>query len=1066
MFKKKSLQKRKLKTTYTKKKTPAKKKKTAGSILKFITYTVIFFVTISFILGLVLYKKYIVNLPSISELENLEIAESSTIYDKNGIELYKIFKEKRTYIPFDEINSNMINALVAGEDKRYWDNPGFDVIGLIRAVINKVIGKNVKVEGTSTITQQLIRNTIIKNEKTIERKIKEIYLAYKLTNGVSKEKIIELYLNKISFGSNAFGIEQASQTFFAKKAKELNIYESSILASLPKGPTFYSPYNHPDRIVGYPYIFTEDDTDNIIQILSSKDALIHQEMLQNFISFINNIKATKLSGTDKILLCGLNNEYFKNNLLIDNDGCSVMAHSKLLNFLNAIQIKVDSNFIEYQTGRKDFILGRMLEDEYIDFSQYKEAIIEGIGYKFNIYSENIKAPHFVFYVKEYLENLYGKDVVSMGGLKIFTTLDYELQEKAEEIVKKHAELNEKRYDASSAALVSLDNKTGDIITMVGGKDYFDADNKGNVNIITSKLQPGSTFKPFVYSIGMYKEEIGSKTPIYDVETQFPGYKPSNFDGKFMGKMNLSTALNNSRNIPAIKMFYMAGGERSIVSFMKTLGVDSLKNHGNYGAPLALGTGEMTPLELASAYSVFANMGIKKEINPILKIVDSKGNIVTERKEAQGEEVISSSQSYIMNNMLSDTSTRPEFWNNYLSLRGRKVAAKTGTSTKQYTKYGRKTISPRNLWTIGYTPQYTTVVWAGNPDGTELNFKGNGLEGAGVIWKEFMELAHKGKKVENWRRPAGVKEISISEISGLLPSLENSSSSFTTKSLFLNTPTEYDNSFRSIQVDALCNGLVTDATPVAALKNVTLAQFHSLSPSNASWENPVQDWVNSDKARELYGNIPNLITSISDQTCKREERESSIIIKSTTNNGDGFVAGENFIELAYKSNHPIIKIDILIGGSLVDEIKLRNKKTGTYSGKFHIPSSFVDKKTTLTIRAVDNQFYSNTEEKNIVILKKDIEAPNIKITNPSDLKIKLYNDSFFNLRGKVTDKTSIRTINIYIDGVVEKIGITDRNFVYPITGSKLSIGTHIIKIDAIDNYFNKGTKEIQLEVLEK
>ena len=207
-----------LETRYAQRKYRGKKKGSSW-VVKFIVYTLWFFLVCSIILSIVLYQKYLVWLPSVKELENLEIAEWSTIYDREGWELYNIYKEKRTYIPYEEINSNMINALVAWEDKRYWENPWVDLIWIIRAVVYRAIWKTTKLEGTSTLKQQLIRNTIIANERKIERKIKEIYLSYKLSKELSKEKILELYLNKISFWHNSYGIEQAAKTFFDKSAK-------------------------------------------------------------------------------------------------------------------------------------------------------------------------------------------------------------------------------------------------------------------------------------------------------------------------------------------------------------------------------------------------------------------------------------------------------------------------------------------------------------------------------------------------------------------------------------------------------------------------------------------------------------------------------------------------------------------------------------------------------------------------------------------------------------------------------------------------------------------------------
>lgn len=1063
-----------------------KKKSSLGfakNLRKIILYSLIGFIVVGGVSTIILYKKFIEPLPSIDELENLEIAESSTIYDRNGEELYSIFTEKRTYVGYNDINQYMVHAIVAGEDKRFFENPGVDIIGLIRAVLYRVTGKSDSLGGTSTLTQQLIRNTIIENRSSgeslasgIERKIKEIYLAYKLTNGVSKEKILELYLNKISFWSNAYGIEQAAKTFFWKSSKDIGVLESSVLASLPKGPTFYSPYNNYDRVMGYPYFITDDDAENTIDLVTKEDIEKNSESVEKLVSFIEWLKLQRLSES-RAILCGLSRENVKEYISVDTDGCSVLSYSELLPFLNGIKISLDeTNILEYQTGRKDFILGRMLEDDYINFDEYKGAITWSFWYTFVPYSENIKFPHFVFYIREYLEEKYGKDVIEKWGFKIYTSIDAKAQEKAEEIVAKQVVSNKAKYDANNAALVSIDNRTGEIIAMVWGTNYFDTENKGNVNIITSRLQPGSSFKPFVYSMAVDKEVVGTKTPVYDVKTIFPGnYTPDNFDGKFMGKMTITTALNYSRNIPAVKMFYLAGGEQSIIDFMGKLGVTTLadfkkeyfENYGkeySYGASMSLWTGLVTPLEMAQAYSVYANMGIKKELVPITKILDSKGLVIEEFKpeDNRWEEVLDPSTAFIMNYMMSDTASRPTFWNNYLSLSGRAVAAKTGTSSKQWTENGKDYIFPRNLWTIGYTPEYTTVVWAGNNDGKELKYAGNGLEGAGPIWKQFMEYIHIGEPVQNWSKPSGVKEVPISKISGYnIP--EWYDSSLIVNSYFKNSPTLYDTNLTTVDVDILCDGAVWPNTPAAAIKQVTLLAFHSLQPQNAAWENPVQAWVINGGYKAELGDIPNIIGYVSSETCERPDVASDIQIATTTQNGETIVVWSNYIELAYRSNNPIQNIEVFLGTEKIKDIDVGNELEWTYKWEVFISKGSEWSKQ-LKFRAVDSYYYSATTSVNVTVSGTDPNPPKITMTNPIDSSIKLYKWDFFNLKWTVEDKGTIRSINIYINGNAEKIGLTGRDFNYPIGSLNLEIGNHIITVEAVGNDLKVGKAEVRLEVL--
>jgi penicillin-binding protein 1A len=564
-------------------------------------------------------------------------------------------------------------------------------------------------------------------------------------------------------------------------------------------------------------IYDKNDEENKIKILTKNEIENNSVLVSKLRNFISNLKLTRIK--DDAILCNVKKEYIKPwSFRVDSDSCITLWFDELLNFLNSIKISDNDKVIEYQTWRKDYILWRMLEDKYISFDQYKEAILDSFGYEFKKYSSNIKYPYFVMYIKEYLENKYWKDVINQGWFKIYTTLDSKLQDKAEELIKKYWDINETRFWAKNDALISIDNKNWAILSMVGWRDYFDEENWGNNNMITSRLQPGSTFKPFAYALAIENNKIGSKTPVYDVKTTFPGgYSPHNFDWKYMWKMNISTALNNSRNIPAIKMFYLAWWEEKIISFMEKLWVKTLRKfkeeykekHPNwdysYSAPMALWTWLMTPLELAWAYSTFANLWVKKQINPIIKIVDRNWNIIEDNSKLEGEEKesISASLAYIMNSILSDTSSRPSFWNTYMSLSWRKLAAKTWTSTKQYIKNWRKIIAPRNLWTVWYTPQITTVVWVWNTSGKELYLNWNWLEAAGPIMKDFMSFAHRWKKVESWSRPIWVKTIWISKISGLLPR-DWFPSNFIVDSNFMNVPNTVDNSLKEVRVDSLCN----------------------------------------------------------------------------------------------------------------------------------------------------------------------------------------------------------------------------------------------------------------------
>lgn len=1025
--------------------------------------------TIFAIIGFcVLYIKYIKPLPPVDQLETMAIPEASIIYDSEWNELYTFYgEEKRTYVSYERISQNMINAIVAWEDQNFFENKWVDLYRMWWAIFQFLVWKNKEIEWTSTISQQLIRNTLIGSERKIERKIKEIYLSYKMNTKLSKTKIMELYLNKISFWSNAYGIEQAAKTFYGKSAMDLSILESSILASLPKWPTFYSPYRHYDRTVGTAYAYNNENPDEITNILSQKDRVIYDSGLKKLKELISWFQGKRLSEKE-LLLCGIKKTNYKKNIKVDTDGCKIFKYSDLLWVLNNLIIPGEKDTVEYQTGRKDFILGRMLEENYISFEEYKSALLSAFWYEFKAYKENIKYPHFVFYVKDYLVEKYGQELIEQWWLKIFTSLEPTLQNKAQEIVNAQISQNIAVYGAKNASLISIDNRTGNIVTMIWWGDYYDTENKWNVNIATSPLQPGSSFKPFVYALAIDKNPIGTKTPVYDVETTFPGspsYTPSNFDGKFKGKLTLTSALNQSRNIPAIKMYYLAGWQASIVDFVNTIWWSSLKA-GQYGPSLALWTGLMTPLDIATAYSTFANMGYKKEISPIKRIQDSRWNLIEEMdaKKNIWELVIDESLAYIINFMLSDSWERPEYWNKFLTLSSRKVAAKTGTSTFQYKENWEDIKLPRNLWTVWYTPQYTTVVWAWNTDGKPLFQKWNWLEWAGPIWKKFMEFIHIWENVENWQQPSWVKQASISNISWLLPG-KSTPSWYILASLFKNLPNKYDNSFKSVQYDALCKWQVSERTPEGAIKTWVFIALNSLKPNLPSWENPVQAWARSGWigiiAAQVGGNI---LTSALWWPCAEREnyQDSSIELWTNLRNGDTVSPWNNSIEIWYRNPNPITQIEFYVGGEAVQIIETWWNTQWVVRPSFYVPTNVNN--IQLRIKAVDSLYYAQDRVVSLNVAK-DTTPPEIQLVNPSGWKISLYEWDPFNLRATIEELSNLRTVNIYLNGAILSSWITDKNVVYWINqDGKLPIGNYNIVIEAVDQSFNKSSQSVSLTVI--
>lgn len=1074
-------------------------RKSTKSIIKMIIYIFLFFIIIWFLLLIVVYNKYFRPL-SVEDLKNLQIAESSILYDRNWKELYKIYTENRTYVDYKDISKNIVNWLVAWEDQRYWENPWVDFIWLIRAWIKSIVWWD-KISWTSTLTQQLIRNTIIANRSSketladwIDRKFKEIFLSYQLTKSLSKEKILELYLNKIEFWHNAFGIEEASKTFFNKKAKDVNVFEWSVLASLPKWPTYYSPYNHQDRLVWYIKLTDKDSKKenwktDFKKLVTAEEVESEKKLVEILKEKISALKWKWINWSDKYIICNVENKLLSTNeFSVDDKGCVLLEYSRLLNFMSDIKIENEEKILTYYPWRKDYILQRMLEDKYINFDEYKAAILQWFGFKFNTKKEKITAPHFVFYAKEYLENKYGKESISMWGLKIYTTLDLDLQNQADAIVKEKIWEFSRTLNVNNSWLVSIDNKTGGILAMVWNVDYYSDDWKWQVNVMTSKLQPGSTFKPFVYSLAMYQNELWPKTPVYDVKTDFGGgYVPKNFDGKFMWKITLSTALNNSRNIPAIKMFYMTSWVNDIIKFMNKLWATSLTKEEDYWASLALWTWRLTWLDLAKAYSVFANMWEKIEINPILKIVDSKWNVIEDNSKPKKEQVMTTGQAFLLNSILSDSSTRPSTWNRFLDI-GRPAAVKTWTSTKPVKERGETIQYPANLWTAWYTPQFTTVVWSWNADWKTLKYKADWLTVSWPIWKEFMKILHKWKEVQDWQKPKDVKKVTISEISWLLPN-PNYPNSFLVSSYFINPPKKIDDSYKEIVYDALCNWKVTDQTPESAIKRYVYFKMHSLKPDKPSWEEPVQEWIRSSGIMQKYWYTWEWLPTIKDEVCNRIGGTWDISIKSNLSSNWKYSIWWNPIEIAYNSSSEISKIEILINNELIQSIPI-NDFSWSLRQNFIIPEKFWNSKIKVEIRALNNEYFSNSEIKEILVWLKNwntqennypwnaetnLEEKNqpnnnqtsnieINITNPKSSSIRINSEDYFNLRFSTT-ANNLSNVNLILDWSIYENLWNSWNYVVPINlNQKLKKWINNLKIQVIDLNWATKEKSIQVEIL--
>ena len=584
-------------------------------------------------------------MPTVDIIETQKSGLSTKIYDKTGeILLYDMHQDvRRTVVPLDQISEYVKKATISIEDSGFYSHYGIEPLAIVRAVfINLKDGNLLGGQGGSTITQQVVKNTLLVNEKKLSRKLKEWVLAIKLERDLSKDAILELYLNEIPYGGTKYGIEEASQGFFGKSAKDLSLVESAYLAALPQAPSYYSPYGN------------------------------HRE---------------------------------------------------------------DLNARKNQVLERMFELGHITEDEY---TKAKEEVVEFRPFT----SASIKAPHFVFYVIDYLTELYGEENLAQANLKVITTLDWELQKEAERIVYERAHENSEKFNATNASLMAIDPKTGGILVMVGSRDYFDDEVDGNFNIGLAERQPGSSFKPFAYAAALRKGYT-TETVLYDVRTQFSTacektdfsseegcYSPGNYDNKFRGPMTFREALAQSVNVPAVKVLYLAGMKETI-ELARSLGITTLKDWQRYGLTLVLGGGEVSLLEMTSAYGVFANEGYRIPHTSIKEIFSGNEKELFSI-ETMGEQVLETEVARSINDILKDNNARTSAFgsDSFLHFPGREAAVKTGT-TNDY----------RDAWIIGYTPQISVGAWAGNNNNTAMEKKVAGFIVA-PMWNEFMQAYFK------------------------------------------------------------------------------------------------------------------------------------------------------------------------------------------------------------------------------------------------------------------------------------------------------------------------------------
>ena len=589
------------------------------------------------------YHEIYLTVPLNPEINTSSLNLASYYYDATGKEIYQEYHDvNRTIIPYEKIPESLINAVVAIEDREFFSHKGVSPRAILRAIYYNYYLKTPSLQGGSTITQQLAKNMFLSSDQTMERKLKEMLYALRLERKYTKPQILEFYLNTVSFGGTAYGVEAASQQFFRKPTEELNLAESSFLAGLPAAPTRFSPLSN----------------------------LPEARERQKLVLFA-------MQAMGKISWKDVQNTYWEN-----------------------IDIHSPESTITY--------------------------------------------PHFVYYTQELLDQVGSPELLKAGGMEIHTTIDPTIQGVVQQIVQDEVKkLTE--FNISNAAVLVTRNTTGEIVAMVGSKDYYAQDIDGFVNLTNSLRQPGSSIKPLNYALylenGHTLSSILKDTKITYDQPNGEKYTPENYDSKFRGNVTVRRALANSLNIPAVKALEENGVE-DFAQFVTKFGLDPWPPE-NYGLALALGAGEVRMVKMNQAFSVFPNLGKLTRVTPIRYILDSRGDVVYYNpclltRQSFGEvqfitdpgpcqqQIIPQETAFLVTSVLTDNKTRTEAFGplNVLNVPG--TGAKTGTTNNF-----------RDNWTFGFNAEYTVGVWVGNNDNTPMSPIVSGVTGAAPIWQRVI-----------------------------------------------------------------------------------------------------------------------------------------------------------------------------------------------------------------------------------------------------------------------------------------------------------------------------------------
>lgn len=985
------------------------------------------------------------SLPDVSQIKNMTLVQSTIITDRNGQELYKIFDQNREYVDLKEMSPHMIDAIVAVEDQRFWEHEGLDPMGIFRAGFKAMLGQHGG--GGSTITQQLITNVMHLKRPfggsfldKVDYKLKQIVLAKRLNNVLQKQikaenknltsnqvkhemknKILELYLNYVFLGNNAYGVEAASKTYFSKSAKDLTVLESAILASIPKAPTRYDPYK----------------STLLMGSFSIKDVMGKEQ------PFEWNLKAMVLSKYRE----NLNQANFSNKKTTE-------ALIKFLVGLAPSTVSLDGKDyqVSYENGRAEFAVGRMYEDGKITEQELKSAFLESLTKSFQKSSFDIKAPHFVFWIKDYLEKEFGSWATKEGGLIVKTTLDYEIQKLAEKALLEN-KLSFFENGATNGSMLYLDSHNGDVLAYVGSLDYFNKEIQGQNDMVRNPRQSGSSIKPLIYALGFEKLPLTLDTPIYDIFFKAGKDTPNNADGKFDGLLPLKKALGFSRNIPAVKMFFAVGGEAVVKPYLQSLGLSGIQNTIEYGYPLALGAGEVSMLELANAYSHLST-STPAIMDPILEIKTSSGKLLYTKEVKKQNNIIKPGILTLMWKILSDPANRLGFWTTKFNVKGLTYALKTGTSNVKTDKGSR----PRDGWLAAYTPSKVILMWAGNANATPMNRNAYGGTIHANSIKSFLADLLQNNYISNEEMPnKDTTSLSISLVSGKIPA-ENTPITLIKQTIGRNgnLPNMVEAPIAEIEIDSSCYGKASPLTPYEQIKRGYLIQNSSFMPNGMDLED-IKNYLKESAATgaKIEGSLNLFVEEPQNFCAERQPTQNDEIKISLIRPKTGTqLAKKNNIVYAINSPVAIKKVMISLDGKTVKSYV--DNATEIFAVKELDLSIHNEGKHQLEITAIDANQATKTASFDLQLIAEDKTPPFLQKEQSSSVKnaewkyetTLIFDDELSGVKGgKIFEKGKNKAFNTF------SLQATSFTSVSP-----------QIKLEVEDYYGNVFTQELNLEEL--